>query len=98
MSSTEHTMTSHSNLQLIISALADYANQTGTDLSKNPLAEQIEHCNTPDAILGLLQEREKAFKEYRDANRRINDCLSPTVRVIHAFSGTLGEVLSLVSS
>jgi hypothetical protein len=98
MSSTGHTTTPNSNLQLIIDALADYANQTGTDLSKNPFAEQIERHNTPDAILELLKEREKAFKEYRDANRRIIDCLSPAVRVIHALAGTLGEVLSLVSS
>ncbi len=97
MSSTDHTTTSHSNLQLIIDALADYANQTGTDLSNNPFAEKIRHFNTPDAILELLQERVKEFKEYRDGNRRLIDCLSPVVRVLHAFSGTLGEALILVS-
>jgi fungal STAND N-terminal Goodbye domain len=97
MSSTGHTTTPNSNLQLIIDALAEYAIQTGTDLSNNPFAEQIKHCEEPDAILKLLQEREKAFKEYRDANRRIIDCLSPAVRVLHAFSGILGEGLSLVS-
>ena len=97
MSSTDHTTTSHSNLQLIIDALVDYANQTGTDLSSNPFAEKIRRFNTPDAILELLQEREKAFKEYRDANRRLIDCLSPVVRVLHVFSGTLGEEGILVS-
>ena len=98
MSSTGRTTTPNSNLRLINDALAEYASQTGTDLSKNPFSEKIEHCNTPDAILELLQEREKAFKEYRDANRKIIDCLSPTVRVLHAFSGTLGEALSLVAT
>ena len=97
MSSTGHTTTPNSNLQLIIDALAEYTNQTGTDLSKNLFAEQIKHCEEPDAILELLQEREEAFKEYRDANQRIIDCLSPAVRVLHAFSGILGEDLSLVS-
>ncbi len=97
MSSTGHTITPHSNLQVIIDALADYADQTGTDLSQNPFAAKIQHFNTPDAILELLQEREKAFKEYRDANRGLIDCLSPAVRVLHAFSGTLGEAFSLVS-
>jgi len=97
MSSTGHPTAPNSNLQLIIDALADYANQTGTDLSKNPFSEKIEHCSTPDAILELLQEREKAFKEYRDANRRIVDCLSPAVRVLHTCSGILGEALSPVS-
>jgi fungal STAND N-terminal Goodbye domain len=97
MSSTGNTITPHSNFQLIIDALADYANQTGTDLSQNPFAEKIRHLNAPDAILELLQEREKAFQEYRNANRGLIDCLSPAVRVLHAFSGLLGEAVSLVS-
>jgi hypothetical protein len=90
-------MTSHSNLQLIINALADYANQTGIDLSQNPFAAKIQYLNTPDAILELLREREKSFKEYRNANRGLIDSLSPAVRVLHAFSATLGEAFSLVS-
>ena len=97
MSSTGHAITPHPNFQLIIDALADYANQTGTDLSQNPFAEKIRHFNIPDAILELLQEREKAFKEYRDANRGLIDCLSPAARVLHAFSSLLGEAVSLVS-
>ena len=90
-------MTSHSNLQLIIDALADYADQTGTDLSQNPFAEKIQHLNTLDAILELLQEWEKAFKEYRNANRGLIDCLSPAAHVLHAFSSLLGKAVSLVS-
>jgi|SRR6267142_7079 len=92
-----HTTTSHSNFQLIIDALADYANQTGIDLSQNPFVEKLRESNTPDAILELLQEREKSFKEYRDGNRRLISCLSPAVRVLRAFSGTLGEAVGLVS-
>ena len=85
------------NFQLIISALAEYANQTGIDLSQNPFAEKLRQSNTPEAILELLQEREKAFKEYRDANRRLINCLGPAVRVIHAFNGVFSEAASLVS-
>ena len=96
MSSTDHTTTSHSNLQLIIDALADYTKQTGIDLSNSGFAK-IRRFNTPDAILELLQEREKAFIEYRDVNRKLIDCLSPVVRVLHVFSGTLGEAHILVS-
>ena len=98
MSSTGHTTNSHSNLQLIIDALADYAAQTGTDLSQNPFAEKIQKSNTPDYILELLQEREKAFRDYRDANWRLMNCLSPAVRVLHAFSGLLGEAVGLVNN
>jgi hypothetical protein len=98
MSSTEQATSSPSNFQLIIDALADYADQTGIDLSKSPFAERLEHSNSPQAILELLEEREKSFKEYRDRNRRLISCISPAVEVLHAFSGTLGEAVSLVSN
>ena len=78
-------------------ALLDYAMLTGIDLSKNPFAAAIERENSPGAILELLQEREKAFKDYREGNRRLIGCLSPAVNVIQAFSGVLGEAVTLVS-
>jgi len=87
----------HSNSQLVINALGDYANLTGVDLSKNPFAENLQLFNTLDGILELFQEREKAFKEYREGNRRLIKSISPVVRVLHVFSDFLGEATSLVS-
>jgi hypothetical protein len=97
MSSTGQATSSPPNVQLIVKALADYADLTGIDLTKNPFAEKIERTNSPEAILELLQEREKAFKEYREGNRRLIRCLSPGVKVLHAFSGIVGEAVGLVS-
>jgi hypothetical protein len=97
MSSTVQATPSASNFQLIIDGLADYAKITGIDLSDNPFTEQLKFSNSPEAILELLQEREKTFKEYRDGNRRLISCLSPAVKVLQAFSGILGEAVSLVS-
>ena len=77
--------------------MADYAKITGIDLPNNPFATMIEHSNSPDSILQLLQERERAFKEYRDGDRRLISCLSPAVKVLQAFSGILGDAVSLVS-
>ena len=87
---------SSSNIQLITDALADYTNITGIDLSKNPFAAVIEREHSPRAILELLQEREKAFKDYREGNRGLISCLSPAVNAIQAFSGILGEAVGLV--
>jgi fungal STAND N-terminal Goodbye domain len=95
--STSQAASSISNIQLITDALADYAKITGIDLSKNAFATALEQSNSPEAILQLIQEREKAFKKYRDGNRRLIRCLSPAVNVIQAFSGILGEAFSLVS-
>ena|SRR6266849_1494196 len=88
---------STSNIQLITDALANYSKITGIDLSKNPFAAAIESANSPGAILELLQEREKAFKDYREGNRRLISCLRPAVNTIQSFSCVLGEAVSLVS-
>jgi hypothetical protein len=97
MSSTTQATSSTSAIQTIIDALADYTKVTGIDLSKDPFAAAIERSGSPEAILELLQEREKTFKEYRGNNQRLINCLTPAVKVIHAFSGILGEAVTLVS-
>jgi hypothetical protein len=95
--STGRATSSASNIQLIINvALADYAKITGIDLSNNHFAAALEQSNSPEAILRLLQGREETFKEYRDGNRRLISCLSPAVKVLQAFSGLMGEAISLV--
>jgi fungal STAND N-terminal Goodbye domain len=94
------TSSTSSNIQLVItSTLADYTETTGIDLSnsKNPFSAALEQANSPEAILQLLQEREKEFKEYRNGDRRLIRSLIPTVKAIQAFSGVLGEATGLVS-
>jgi hypothetical protein len=86
-----------SNFQLITDALADYTRITGIVISEHPFAAAIEQANSPGDILELLQERENAFKDYRERNRKLISCISPAVNVIQAFSGVLGEAVSLVS-
>jgi hypothetical protein len=96
-SAAQATSSTSTTIQSIIDALADYTKVTGIDLSKNSFAAAIERATSPEAILELLQEREKAFKEYRDGNQTLISCLRPAVKVIQAFSGVLGEAVSLVS-
>jgi hypothetical protein len=97
MSSAGQTKVSSSILQLINDALDDYARRMGIDFAQNPFAEELRRLTTPTEILDLLQEREKAFIQYRNRNRTLNNCLSPVVRVLHRFYGTLGAAVSLVS-
>ena len=86
-----------SNIQSILDAVDKYAEQTGINLKENPFADKVKGCDSPDAVLLLLQENMKAFNEYRDKNRKLIDCLSPVVQFVHAFSAILGEVAGLVS-
>ena len=91
------TALSAENVKLIIDALADYAKETGIDLSKNPFATNLEQFKSSEDILQLLEDREKAFKEHRVENRGLINCLSPIVNVFQKFSGILSKAVSLVS-
>jgi STAND-like protein len=97
MSSTGQVTFPTENVKLTIDALADYAREIGKDLSENPFATNIEQSKSSEDILQLLEEREKAFQEYRAGNRRLIDYLNPAVKVLHRFSGILGQAASLVS-
>jgi len=93
MSSSAQATSSSSNVQLIIEvALADYTKITGTNLSKIPFATALEQSNSPKAILQLLHEQEKGFKECCDGNRRLINCLTLAVTILQAFLGILGTV------
>ena len=98
MSSTAQATSPASNFQSIIdAALADYTKITGTALSETSIATAIQQSNSPEAILHLLHEREKTFKEYRDGDRKLINCLTPAVNVFQALSGILGEAVNQVS-
>ena len=86
-----------SNFLSILDAVDKYAEQTGINLKDNPFANKVKDCDSPDAVLLLLEENAKTFKNYRDKNRKFIDCLSPVIQCVHAFSGVLGEVAGLVS-
>jgi hypothetical protein len=97
MSSGQETSSTSNIKSNIDAALADYAETTGIELSKSSFSAMLEQSNSSEAILQLFQEREKAFKEYCDGNRRLINCLSPAVKVLQAFSGILGEAVSPLS-
>jgi glutamine synthetase len=95
MSSTENPS---SNFQSILdTALSDYAKQTGIDLTTHPSAQILQNCNSVDAVLNLLEDKQKQFQEYRDGNRKLMNCLKPVVQPLHAVSGILGEATAMVS-
>jgi hypothetical protein len=86
-----------SNIQSILDAADNYAEQTGINLKDNPFANKVKGCDSPSDVLLLLQENLKAFKDYRDKDRKFIECVSPVVQFVHAFSGILGEAAGLVS-
>jgi hypothetical protein len=95
MSPTGQAASSTSNIKWLTDALADYALITGIDLSTNPFAISFEQSDFLEGIRQLLDEQEKAFKKFRNTNRRLINYVTPCVEVLHAISETLGEALSL---
>jgi hypothetical protein len=85
---------SNSNYQRIFSvALDSYKKRTGNDLTSNPLLPKLETCNSPDAVIALLREQIPGYDQSRSNNdsERLSNWLNPTVNVIAAFSGTIGD-------
>jgi len=89
-----HTTPASSNFELLFdNALKVYKKRTKNDLSKNPLADRLEPCDSPSGILSVLQE---LVQELNDSQLRNTTWLDPTVNVLLAFSETLGEGVGLV--
>jgi hypothetical protein len=88
---------SSSNFQLIINnALDAYKKRTKNDLLAHPLASKLQTCNTPSAILTVLQQQIQGLDQSRSSDDRWTRWLDPTVNILFALSATLGEGVGLV--
>ena len=97
MSYTHPTPSSSSNFQAIFNtALKVYEKHTKKDLLAHPLAAELQSCSSPSAILAVLQQQVQELSRSRGSNEGLTKWLDPTVHVLHAFSATLGEGVSLV--
>jgi hypothetical protein len=87
---------SSSNFQSVINAaLEAYEKKTKTKLLTHPLAAQLQSCDSPTAILSVLQDLIQQFDQRRSSDQRLSNWLNPTVNVLYAFSSTLGQVVGL---
>lgn len=97
MSHTHPAATSSPNFQLIFNnAVKAYGKRTKNDLLAHPLAAQLQECNSPSAILDVLQQQVQDLNQFRMTDERWTKWLDPTVNVLYALSGTLGEGVGLV--
>jgi hypothetical protein len=98
MSHSHLTASSSSNFQLIIdNALKAYKKRTKTDLLAHPLASQLQACDSPAAILAVLQQQIQELDQSRSGDDRWSKWLGPTVNILYSLFETLGEGVSLVS-
>jgi hypothetical protein len=98
MSHSQPTAASSSNFQVIINnALKAYEKRTKKDLLAHPLVAQLQACDSPDAILAVLQQQVQVLDQSQ-RDDRWTKWLNPTVNVMFAFSATLGAGAGLVCS
>jgi hypothetical protein len=85
------------NFQLIINnALNAYEKRTKQDLLAHPLAAQLQTCDSPAAILAVLQQQVQGPDQSGNGNDRWTKWLDPTINVLFAFSATVGAGVGLV--
>ena len=86
-----------SNFQVIINnALDKYKKRTKKDLLEHPLITELESCDTPSAILSVLQQQVQVLDGSRRSDDRWTRWLDPTVNVVYTLSGTLGQGVGMV--
>ena len=88
-----------SNFQPIFdTAVGEYRKQTKTDLLQHPLAVDFDACESPDAVLAVLQHQVQGVDQFqnKDSDDELARWLYSTVKVIFAFSASLGEGVNLV--
>ena len=87
------------NFQPILDrALIEYKKKTGKDLITHPLAQEINSCDSPAAILTVLQGKANDLYRSRGNDERLTKWLTPTVNVLNALSATLGSGVGTVTS
>ena len=82
--------------EIFQAALISYRKQTKQDLLANPLAFQLQSCNSTTAILTILQGQVREFEKNGEGDERLTKWLGPTVNVLNAFSATVSGGASLV--
>ena len=92
------TPASLANFQTIFQAsLAAYEKHTKKDLLAHPLAVQFNNCDSAAAVLTILKDQVQEFERSQSLDENLTTWLDPTVNVLLAFSGALGEGVSLVN-
>jgi hypothetical protein len=86
--------TSSLNYRLVFdNALEAYRKKTKNDVASHPLINQFESCDSPEAILTTLR---RDVLGARSNNDKSTTWLSSTVKVLCAFSSTIGAGVGLV--
>ncbi|KAN0141757.1 hypothetical protein V8E53_000219 [Lactarius tabidus] len=89
--------TSSPNFETIFAdALEKYKKRTKKDIATHSLAAEIQSCKSPKAVLAVLQTQIQTFDPSPSANERWTSMLDPTITVLFALSGFVGNIAGQV--
>ena len=92
------TSISSTNFQTVYAAaLKGYKEQTKKDIDSHPLAAELKSCDSPNAVLTVLQSQVQKFDPSETANGRWAKLLDPTVTVLYTCSGFISNVTGPVN-
>ena len=98
MSTSLQSSNSNSNFQAILDkALKEYKRKTGKDLITHPLAEEINSCDSPEAIFAVLEGKANELNQSQSSDGRLTKWLTSTVNVLNALSATFGQGVGMVN-
>ena len=99
MSSSSQTLEPSSHFKSILdTALGEYKSKTGNDLTNNPLAKELQGCDSAEAVLDIIQREAEAFDRFRDGDKSLMKWIGPSVDVLYTISATLGQSVGMVRS
>ena len=74
-----------------------YKKRTKRDIAAHSLAAEIKSCDSPKAVLTVLETQVQKFDPSPSANETWKRLLDPTITVLYAFSGFVSTVAGPVN-
>ena len=83
---------------LFDTALQDYKDKTGNTITDQPIAKELETCESVDSITAVLQEQAQGFREFRENDGKLMKALNSLVDVLcsPSIKSALNEAVGLV--
>lgn len=80
-------------------ALKDYTKKAGTDLLEHEYAELFDECDSPDAVVGAIQEELANFAKFRAEDTKwgqLRARIKPMANVILELNDAIGDAVASV--
>jgi hypothetical protein len=84
---------------VLTTALEAYEETTKINLLTHPLAAQIQSCDSPTAILSVIQDLIQQFDQDHTSNQGLTNWppdLNSTAKVLYGLLATIGQGVDLV--